>query len=163
MGQLEETNLPGIGRRVEFFSEDGRRVGVVRHHSGRRELFVCRVHDPDTTDVAINLSEGDAHSLVEAFGLETLSDDGSSPRTYDVEGLVFEWLDVPAESPVVGRSIADLQVRTRTGASVVAVIRSPSPVPAPEPEFVVAAEDTLVVAGTAEGVEKARRLLQTER
>lgn len=161
MGQLEETSLPGIGKRVEFFKDDGRRMGVVQHHTGRREVFVCRPDDPDTTEVAVNLSETDTQSLAKALGAPSISE-ASGDRTYEIEGLVFEWLDVPADSPVVGRSIAELRIRTRTGASVVAVIRSPNPVPAPEPDFAIEVGDTLVVAGTVEGVRRARDLFQSE-
>lgn len=160
MGHLEETSLPGIGKRVEFFTDEGHRMGVVQHHAGRREVFVCQPGDPDTTDVAVNLSEDDAHSLVDALGVESVTQDAGE-RTYEVEGLVFEWLDVPGDSPVTGKSIGQQRIRTRTGASVVAVIRQPRPVPAPEPDFVIEAGDTLVVAGTAEGVEKARELLRS--
>lgn len=160
MGHLDETRLPGIGKRVEFFTDEGRRMGVVQHHAGRREVFVCEPGDPDMTDVAVNLSEDDAHSLVEALGVVSVTEDAGD-RTYEVEGLVFEWFDVDPESPVVGRSIGESRIRTRTGASVVAVIRRPAPVPAPEPDFVVEAGDTLMVAGTADGMDKVRDLLQS--
>ena len=160
MGHLDETRLPGIGKRVEFFTDEGRRMGVVVHHAGRREVFVCRPGDPDMTDVAVNLSEDDAHSLVEALGVVSVTEDAGD-RTYEVEGLVFEWFDVDPDSPAVGRSIGELRIRTRTGASVVAVMRRPNPVPAPEPDFVVQAGDTLMVAGTSDGMDKVRDLLQS--
>jgi TrkA domain protein len=157
---LEEVSLPGIGKRIEFFTDEGRRMGVVQHHTGRREVFVCQPSDPDTTDVAVTLSEDDAHSLVDALGvIEVTSSDRD--RTYEVEGLVFEWLDVDAASPVVGRSIGEARIRTRTGASVVAVIRPRGAIPAPEPDFVIEADDTLVIAGTADGVVRVHELLQT--
>jgi TrkA domain protein len=159
VGHLEETSLPGIGKRVEFVTEDGRRMGVVQHHSGRREMFLCPPSDPDTTEVAVTLSEDDAHSLVDAMGVESVTGDAGK-RTYQVEGLVFEWLDVTPDSPAAGQSIAQQRIRTRTGASVVAVIRRPESVPAPEPSFVMQAGDTLVVAGTREGIDRVRALLQ---
>jgi TrkA domain protein len=160
MGHLEETHLPGIGRRIDFVTEDGRRVGVVQHHAGRREVFVCPAGDPDRTDVAVKLSEEDAHSLVDALGVLSVTEEADD-RTYQVEGLFFEWLDVDENSPVVGKSIGDLRIRTRTGASVVAIIRRPLPVPAPEPDAIIEAGDTLMVAGTAEGIEGAHSLLLT--
>lgn len=160
MGHIEETPLPGIGTRVEFVTEEGRRMGVVQHHGGRREVFVCQPDDPDSTQWGVKLSEDDAHSLVDALGVVSVAEDKSA-RTYEVEGLMFEWLDVAADSPVVGQSIGQQRIRTRTGASIVAVIRPGGPVPAPEPGFVVEAGDTLVAAGTAEGVEAVRTLLQS--
>lgn len=160
MGRLEEVSLPGIGKRIEFFTDEGRRMGVVQHHTGRREVFVCEPSDPDTTDVAVTLSEDDAHSLVDALGVVEVTT-SDRDRTYEVEGLVFEWLDVDVGSPVVGRSIGEARIRTRTGASIVAVIRTAGPIPAPEPDFVVEAGDTLVVAGTTDGVARVHELLQT--
>lgn len=158
MAHMDETRLPGIGTRVEFITEGGRRMGVVQHHGGRRELFLCPPGDPDSTQVAIKLTEDDAHSLVDALGVVSVTEE-TSHRTYDVAGLVFEWLDVGDESPAVGRSIGQLRIRTRTGASIVAVIRPGGSIPAPEPGFVIEAGDTLVAAGTADGVEAVRQLL----
>lgn len=160
MGHIDETRLPGIGTRVEFVTEERRRMGVVQHHGGRREIFVCPPGDPDSTQWAIRLSEDDAHSLVDALGVLSVGEDAAA-RTYEVEGLVFEWLDVEPDSAVVGQSIGQQRIRTRTGASVVAVMRPGGSVPAPEPSFVISAGDTLVVAGTADGVEAVRTLLQS--
>lgn len=160
MRHIEETRLPGIGTRVEFVTGEGRRMGVVQHHGGRREVFVCPPGDPDSADMAISLTEDEAHSLVDALGVISVADE-SGDRTYRVEGLVFEWLDVPPESSVVGTTIAAQEIRTRTGASVVAVMRPSGSVPAPEPDFAIEAGDTLVVAGTADGVEAVRTLLAT--
>lgn len=160
MGQLDETRLPGIGTRVEFITEEGRRMGVVRHHTGRREVFVCPPDDPDTSDVAVTLTEDEAHSLVDALGIVSVREDAGD-RTYQVEGLVFEWLEVPEGAAVAGHSIGDLRIRTRTGASVVAVMREEGSVPAPDPQFVIQPGDTLVVAGTTDGVAGVREMLGT--
>lgn len=159
MGHLDEIRLPGIGQRVEFTTEEGRRMGVVQHHTGRREVFVCGPDDPDSAQATVHLSEDDAHSLVEALGVMSI-EESDAARTYEVEGLVFGWLDVEEGSPAVGRSIGDLEIRTRTGASIVAVMRPSGAVPAPEPDFVMQAGDTLVTAGTAHGVEAVRALLK---
>lgn len=161
MGHLDETRLPGIGTRLEFVTEEGRRIGVVQHHGGRREVFVCPPDDPDTTQWSLRLSEEDAHGLVDAMGVVSVGETPGEP-TYEVEGLVFEWLDVDSGSSASGRSIGQMQIRTRTGASVVAVLRSSGSVPAPEPDFVMQAGDTLVVAGTPHGVERVRSLLQPQ-
>lgn len=160
MGHIDEIHLPGIGTRVEFVTGGGRRMGVVQHHGGRREVFVCQPEDPDSTQLSVQLSEDDAHSLVEALGVLSIVED-EGRREYEVEGLVFEWLDVDDDSSAVGHSIASLAIRTHTGASIVAVLRATGSVPAPEPEFVIESGDTLVVAGTAGGVEAVRGLLNS--
>lgn len=45
--QIEETALPGIGLRHALLTSSGRRVGVVAHRSGRRDLVIFAIADPD--------------------------------------------------------------------------------------------------------------------
>jgi TrkA domain protein len=70
------------------------------------------------------------------------------------------WLPLPVGSPFVGRSIADAEVRSRTGVSIVAVIRDEAAFPAPGPDFGLEANDTLVV-GTAQGIKAVGELLRS--
>lgn len=158
MPEIEETPLPGVGVRIQFISEGGSRVGVVHHRSGRRELFVCSPQDLDAVALNLDLSEDESHALADALGGSTIVESTTS-LVQQVEGLAIDWLTVGADSPGVGRSIGETRVRTRTGASVVAVIRGDDANPAPGPEFVMHAGDTLVVVGTSEGIESVRAIL----
>jgi TrkA domain protein len=71
------------------------------------------------------------------------------------------WLPLPVGSPFAGRSIADAEVRSRTGVSIVAVIRDEAAFPAPGPDFGLEANDTLVVVGTAQGIKAVGELLRS--
>ena len=53
---IERVNLPGIGMRHAFTTERGRRIGVVSHHTGRRDLVVYDADDPDTAVVSVALT-----------------------------------------------------------------------------------------------------------
>ena len=68
-----------------------------------------------------------------------------------VEGLVTEQLPIAPGSPYVGRPLGDTQARTRTSASIVAVVREGQVFASPRPDFVFAAGDVVVVVGTGEG------------
>jgi TrkA domain protein len=76
-----------------------------------------------------------------------------------VEGLAIDWIAVPAHSKSVGSTIAAGRFRTRTGASVIAVLRGATTIPAPEPDFVFNAGDVVVGVGTSEGLNELRALL----
>lgn len=160
MSRIEETKLPGVGVRYEFETEDGRRVGVVHHRTGRRELFVCPPGDPDTTAMTLNLSEGEAHSLVDVLGGSQVVESLSHVQQH-IEGLAIDWLAVDSESKYADRTIGDARIRTRTGVSVVAVLREELPFPAPGPDFHVESGDTLVVVGTPEGITKVSEILRS--
>lgn len=157
MGRIEQTRLPGVGIRYDFTTEEGRRVGVIHHRSGRREVFVCSPDDPDAVEVSVDLNEDEAHDLVDVLGgtevVETLA------TIHRIEGLAIDWLGVDPDTPYAGRTIGDARIRTRTGVSVVAVLRGEDPFPAPGPEFTIEPGDVLVVVGTAEGIEAAHQIL----
>jgi TrkA domain protein len=159
MSRVEETDLPGVGRRYETTSRDERRIGVIHHRSGRKEVFVSAPGDPDLCVVSLNIDEDDARTLAEMLGGGQLTE-SLTELQQRVEGLVIDWLTLEPDSPYAGKTIGDAKIRTRTGVSVVAVVRGDDANPAPGPEFTVEARDVLVVVGTAEGIGSVRGLLR---
>lgn len=160
MPEIEETSLPGVGMRHDFTTEEGSRIGVVHHRTGRRELFFCSAEDPDSVAMSLNLSDDDSHALTEALGGSTVVANLSHLQQ-QIEGLAIDWLTVAPESPYAGRTIGDARIRTRTGVSVVAVIRGDEASPAPGPDFMIEPSDTLVVVGTSDGINDVADILMT--
>jgi TrkA domain protein len=158
---VNEMPLPGIGVRYEFVTEDGARVGVVHHRSGMRELVLFDRHDPDRSHDLVRLSVEDSHTLAELLGVSQVAKD-LADLEQDVEGLAVDRLPLSGGSPFDGRTIGDTGVRTRTGVSIVAVLRSGSAHPAPGPEFGLRGDDVLVVVGTPRGIEELAILLRLD-
>lgn len=158
MPKIEETALPGVGMRHDFISEDGSRVGVVHHRTGRRELFVCSPADPDEVILSLTLSDDDSHALSEALGGSTVIERLTGLQQ-QIGGLAIDWLEVGEKSPYANKTIGDARIRTRTGVYVVAVIRGEQAHPAPGPEFQIEASDTLVVIGTPQGIRSVSEVL----
>jgi CPA2 family monovalent cation:H+ antiporter-2 len=71
----------------------------------------------------------------------------------------FAEVTLPADSPAVGRSLRDLDLRGRTGASVMGVSRDRQIISNPGPEFALRAGDILGVLGSSTEVAAARELL----
>jgi len=68
------------------------------------------------------------------------------------------WLDVP-EGPTNGRTIGELAIRTRTGASIVALRRAGQTIPSPLPGEALRSGDQLLALGDAAAVERLLALL----
>jgi monovalent cation:H+ antiporter-2, CPA2 family len=66
--------------------------------------------------------------------------------------LDFSWLCLPPHSPFADRTIAELQIRSRTGASIVGVTRRGRLVPNPEGNTRLEIGDIVAVLGTPEQV-----------
>lgn len=158
MAQVEETQLPGVGVRHEFDTEAGERVGVIVHRDGRRELVVYDSDDPDACTSMLNLSTDDTRTLAELLGASQVTEAVTAVQQR-IEGLTIEWLTLTDGSPAIGRTIREGEYRTRTGASIVAVLRGEESVPAPDPEFAFQPGDTAVAVGTVEGLAALRTLL----
>lgn len=160
MTDVEETKLPGVGVRHDFVTGSGRRVGVIVHRSGDRELLIYDEDDPDATREAVRLNQADAHTLGDLLGAARLKDRVDEVVHQSIEGLNIDWVPVREGSAAAGRTIGDLQMRQQTGATIVAVIRGRQTHPSPGPDFALAARDTAVIVGTEDGVADAITLLQ---
>jgi TrkA domain protein len=160
MATVNETPLPGLGVRFEFVTKGGARLGVLQRHAGRIDLLVYDPADPDTVVESISLDDEEARTLAELLGSSRVVEDLGRLRQR-IEGLTIDWLLLDAGSPFVRRTIGDTGARTRTGVSIVAVVRDDEPIPAPGPEQTLEAGDTLVVVGTPRGIEDLVVILRT--
>ena len=158
MPEVRETLLPGVGVRHEFTTETGERLAVLTHRGGRREIAVYDRADPDACTTVLHLSPDDTRTLAEVLGVSQVSEALVAVQQ-QVEGLAIDWVKVTTGSPFDGASIGDGQFRTRTGASIVAVVRGDMTIPAPGPDTRFVAGDVVVSVGTADGLSRLRHLL----
>jgi TrkA domain protein len=147
---VERTPLPGIGLRHVFTTNRGRSIGVISHRDGRRDLVIYRRDDPDSAAETVVLTAEEANGLAELLGAARVVERLAELHR-QVEGLVSEQIPIAAGSVYDGRSLGDTRTRTRTGASIVAVVRDREVVASPRPDFVFHAGDVVVAVGTAEG------------
>lgn len=159
MSEIREVKLPGVGVRYEFETAERKRIGVISHRTGLREIYVSRSDDPDEFKRVLGLSPDDARTLAELLGATRVAQQLAELQQR-IEGLVIDWLPVREDSAYAGQTIGDAHIRTRTGVSVVAIVRGEDAVPAPGPEEHLDTGDYLVVVGTARGVEQAVELLR---
>jgi CPA2 family monovalent cation:H+ antiporter-2 len=63
------------------------------------------------------------------------------------------------ESPICGQTVAQTNLRARTGCLIIAVVRAGKPITSPQPDFALQANDVLVLVGAHVQIDAARRLL----
>lgn len=143
-----ESDLPGVGKKFEIELDDGERLVVVIHNTGKRELFHKSDADADGEKV-VELSDRLAQtvgSIIEGGHFQPVESD--TVRTMLADGTLLEWYNVDADTDLVGRTLADARVREQTGVSVVAIQRDDELLPSPGPDSTIEAGDTLVVIGS---------------
>lgn len=154
---VEVTPLPGIGVRKDFALRGGRRVGVVSHRDGRIELIVSHDDDPDACLAEIGLSADEAAALANLLGAPQLVAQLTDEHR-ELPGIHTR--QIPVGPPFDGRTLGDTALRTRTGVSVVAVMRAGQVHPSPGPDFTLTAGDLMVTVGTTEGLDNAVAILK---
>src|SRR6056297_2924005 len=64
----------GVGDRHDFRCRDGQRIGVVSHHTGRREVVVYDARDPDAAAASVVLDPAESRTLAELLGGTTVTE-----------------------------------------------------------------------------------------
>lgn len=155
--EVEETKLPGIGLRHDFMTESGRRIGVVSTKSGSRHLAIYEAHDDDCVDASIELDAEEASVLAELLGAPRVIE-RLAKLAEQVEGI--KTAGIPLGLSLAGSTMGAAEIRSRTGASIVAVFRRDEVTPSPTPDFVFRSGDKVVVVGTEDGVRAASAILE---
>ena len=152
-------HLPGIGLQYDFTTAGGEHLSVVAHRNGSRSLDGYRGDSSDDAAFSFHLTTEEAAVLADA--LLAGHDDPRLLRAAEL-GLVAERVALSSVSRWNGQPLGGTRLRTRTGASVVAILRGSNPIPSPASAFRLAGGDTLIVIGTREGTDAAAALLTQE-
>lgn len=136
----------------------GRRIGVVSHRSGRRDLVLYDQDDPDACIASLPLTDDEAEALADLLGASLMLGQLAGLRS-QAAGLLTEQISIPAGSPWAHKQLGDTRARTRTGASIVAVLRDREVIASPPPAFSFQTGDVVVVVGTREGLDGVAAIL----
>ncbi|WP_049573676.1 cation:proton antiporter regulatory subunit [Streptomyces sp. SBT349] len=145
------TPLPGVGTQYDLATRGGQHISVVAHEDGRRFIGFYDPEDPDSCQGTVPLEAEEAARLASIIAPERA--ESALPDGEFGLDLVTERIPIEPDSPYRGRPMGDTKARTRTGASIVAVLRRTGAHPSPAPDYRLEAGDTLLVVGTREGVD----------
>jgi len=142
---IDEYDLPGIGRRFELSDASGNRVSVVVHHSGRRDVYAAG--RKGATPTTLSFTDDQARRLAAVLGGVYFKPAIVAQMESIIGALLIDWVTLRDDSPAAGHSIAELEIRRRTHMTVAAILRGDLSLVSPEPTEVLAGGDRLVVIG----------------
>jgi TrkA domain protein len=148
---VKEVLLPSIGVRYEFTNHDGERIGIIARRSGEFEVVRYARDDPDQARPVFRLTDEEADAVAQILGAPRIAE-RFTELTREVPGIDAGQVHIRPGSPFVGRPLGDTRVRTRTGASIVAIVRNDEVLASPGPAELLCTNDVLVVIGTEKGI-----------
>lgn len=156
--EIQEQELPGIGSRYDFKTKKDRRVGVVHHKDGHRELLVYKDRDPDAVSESIHFTNAEADAMAEFLGTRRIIEK-LAEVTDQVEELDSREIEIKPGTPAANEEKGNLDVKKKTGASIVAVRRGTDVTISPLPDFKFQVGDKMIVVGDEESLDTAQKLI----
>jgi TrkA domain protein len=156
---VNEVLLPGVGLRYELTTRDGNRIGIVARRTGECELVLYERDDPDEARSLLRLTGEEAETIAEILGAPRIAE-RFADLTKEVPGLSAGQVEVGPASPCADRPLGHTRARTRTGASIVAVVRGEEVIASPTPDQVLRVGDVLVVIGTHRGIAGVEQIIR---
>ncbi|GHH29573.1 cation:proton antiporter regulatory subunit [Streptomyces lanatus] len=148
-----------LGLGYEFTNHEGDRVGIVAAWTGDFDLVVYAGGDPDEARPVVRLNNEEADTVAEILGAPRITE-RFADLTKEVPGLVSGQVEVRTSSPFADQPLGQTRARSRTGASIVAIVRGEDVIASPTPDHVLQAGDVLVVIGTHEGITGVEQIVQ---
>ena len=148
---IRKTDLPGVGTKHTLELEIKGQLVAVHHRVGHWEL--ARVDEEGETTPLVRLSADEGAELGRILSREAPTEEDPR-REMLFQSIGLEWLTLDEKSVLVGQTLAESAIRPRTGASVIAVLRGDESIANPPPDFRPEPDDTLVILGRREQVER---------
>lgn len=160
MSTISEVFLPGVGRKFQIETLRGDRLVIVIHDDGTRELYHFTSRNLERPASVLRLSDGEARQIAGIVGGLTYVPRSLPMAEVILGDLVLEWFTIERGAACIGKTIRDLEVRTRTGASIVSIIEPDETTRTnPEADTVLNEDATLIAAGDRKTINALKQLL----
>ncbi|NMO95121.1 cation:proton antiporter regulatory subunit [Paenibacillus lemnae] len=159
MSMIRESDLPGIGKKFQIDTRSDDKLVVVIHDDGRREMHHFDYDDTSESISTLTLEDDEARQLAGIIGGMTYRPTALENVEVTLEDLVIEWCRVESGHKAAGKSIAELQVRQRSGVNILAIIGENGQKINPGPDDVLETGAMIVLAGERNQIKQMKELL----
>lgn len=159
---VKETDLPGIGKKYQLNARSGDKLVVIVHDDGRREMYHYYNDDPDESISMVSLDDEEARCIAGILGGMIYRPKAVETVEVALGETVLEWYKIEADAYAVDKTIGEMEVRKRTGGTIIAVIgKDGSRTINPLPGIVIRKGATVIILGEKEQLKACKKLILT--
>lgn len=146
MSTVRESDLIGIGKKYQIETSYGDDMVIIIHDDGRRELYSFDEEETESRCV-MTLNDEEARQVAGILGGLSYKPKALETLELELDDLLIEWYKVSEGSNPARQSIGDLEVRKKTGATIIAAITDTETTINPGPDYIIRPGCTIIVAG----------------
>lgn len=159
MPTIKESDLPGIGKKFQVNARSGDQMVIVVHDDGRREIHHFDNDDPEESISMVTLDDTEARQVAGILGGMTYMPKALESVEVAFDSMIFEWFKVESCCRARGKTIGEMHIRKKTGATIIAIIKKDEKIINPGPEQYITEGATLVVFGDRKQIKALKNLI----
>jgi TrkA domain protein len=153
--KVRESELPGIGQKVEIETRSDDKIAIVIHDDGRREIYHFNDDDREECTSTVTFDDKEARQISAILGGMVYKPKALESVEVAIDELIIEWFKVEKQADAVHKTIGDLGVRQNYGVTIIAIVKkNQEKILSPGPETVINEGDTLVISGERKELKK---------
>ncbi len=153
------SELPEVGTKYEIESPKGDKVAVIFLATGEIELYILEADAETPAVTRLTSEEARRIGSVLTGALLTMEREDVEVSFADISDLRIHIHVCPVTKNVVGKSIENLEIRKKTGVTVVAISRKGQSIISPPPETVFEEGDLIVATGERAQIKACQRVI----
>jgi TrkA domain protein len=157
--QIEETTLPGIGKRYEMYLDEDRSIAVVIQSDGGRRVF-CRDDPHEDYEEVMELTDPQARTLGLFLVGAYYQPVAARLSEETARGEHIEWYAITEDSPILKARMNKSDMERKAGVKVLGVDRDGEIDSVPGDDFDFEAGDRLMAIGKDEAHDKLNAVLR---
>lgn len=145
MSFFSESDLLGIGKKINCTTYSNEKLTLIIHHDGKREIYV--MDKEGEPKAGVTLLDEEARRLGGFLSGVMYKPKSLESLELALEGIKVDWYKLEKNSPVIGKAIGGLGIRKKTQVSIIAILREDTFIPSPSSDYVFQEGDTCVIIG----------------
>ncbi|MER0467072.1 cation:proton antiporter regulatory subunit [Bacillus cabrialesii subsp. cabrialesii] len=153
--RVRESELPGIGQKVEMITRNHDKISIIIHHDGRRELYYFDENDHEECVASVQFDDAEARQISAILGGMAYKPKALESVEAALGDLIIEWFKAETGAPAVHHTIGDLDAGQEYHVTVIAIIKKNQEKQLhPRSDTVIDEGDTLVISGERDGLKR---------
>lgn len=156
--RVREATLPGIGKKYVVPLRAGGNLAIIVKPDGERQLYHFLENEDRPRDV-VTVEQDEAQQVANLLGKPLVTAPDLEKLELALGALEIEWIDLEENSFLVGKTLGASQLRKKTGASIVAIMRDDIAIANPDIGAEFQTGDTVLLIGSHAQTAAARDLI----